>query len=117
MLRVKFSPGIASVKSDRLPSGCWCFMVFNLDHVQSELMLASPSRQALQMGFLFASCCVRPCASSSIFEQLLSLVLLYLREVFISREENVDHISVSARELQKNSSAKRNRNGEHCGCR
>lgn len=68
-------------------------MVFNLDHVQSELMLASPSRQALQMGFLFASCCVRPCASSSIFEQLLSLVLLYLREVFISREENVDHIS------------------------
>lgn len=68
-------------------------MVFNLDHVQSELMLASPSRQALQMGFLFSSCCVRPCASSSIFEQLLSLVLLYLREVFISREENVDHIS------------------------
>lgn len=92
-LRVKFSPGIASVKSDHLLLRCWCCMAFNLDHIQSELVLASPSRQALQMGSLFTSPRVGPCASSSIFEKLLTLVLLYLREVFISRKKNVDHIS------------------------
>lgn len=47
MLRVKFNPGIASVKLDRLPLGCWCCMVFNLDHIQSELVLASPKQGRL----------------------------------------------------------------------